>query len=187
MYRRGNAETQQRQQHGKLTFRLPLLSSFNNAVYQPYQHYLPKILKSSSFSFEKTAARAGGIITAAAESSPPRNTAASAAIMAAVPASFCIRRPLSARKAARFVLFRELTVILLSVFSLFSRSMILAFEVVMLIFLSVLSCVFLYFSLFFFWLHTQMFCTFVLIYIIEHRFFFVKSFWKICSRNFIQK
>lgn len=146
MYRRGNAETQQRRQHGKLTFRLPLLSSFNNAVYQPYQHYLPKILKSSSFSFEKTAARAGGIITAAAESSPPRNTAASAAITAAVPASFCIRRLLSARKSARLVLFRELTVILLSVFSLFSRSMILAFEVVMLIFLSVLSCVFLYFS-----------------------------------------
>lgn len=50
--------------------------------------------------------------------------------------------------------------------------MILAFEVVMLIFLSVPSCIFLVFLLF----CTQMFYTFVLIYIIEHRFAFVKDF-----------
>ena len=135
--------------------------------------FFPKIPKSRSFSFEKIAASAGGTNTAAAESSPPKAAAASDTARTIPPTSFWGRRLLSERAAllvlTGFPALLELTVILRS---LFISSNLLAFDVVIpIVPFGAFWCV-------------QMFCTFVLIYIIEHRFDFVKDFWKICSHNF---
>lgn len=116
--------------------------------------------KSIIFSLERIAARAIGAIMSSAANSFPANVPAAAAARAAAPANFC---------AARLFFF-GLWVITIAFFSV---SRIFAFEPVI--------------GIIPFFFTVRMFCTYVLLYIIEQSFLFVKGFLENLFDNFSQK